>query len=118
MFLLLAVLVQYTPLRYCVVERGVLGSNCHDRGEHAVLGDSHSDEPACDDPTDGQHECICEQPKVDGPHAPQDVKSALDWAHTPVAVAIPLLVSSHAPALPDPDPHPWAPLALQLPLLI
>ena len=119
MTILLAVLVQYTPLRYCAVERMVLGSNCHDRADHAILGDAHSDDATCGTPDGGQHNCVCEQPKVDALHNPQTLKSPLDWADIRLAAAKPIGVAvADAPALAEPDPHLRPPLALQLPLLI
>ena len=91
MTLLLAVLVQCTPLRYCAVERVVLGSNCHDRGVHSSFEDSHDDDEAtCGFPGGGggggapHDECVCEQPKVDAQHDPQGLKSPLEWAHARV----------------------------------
>src|SRR5688572_14402461 len=75
LFLLLAVLVQYTPLRVCALESLATGSSCHDRGTHAVLGEVRQDEHAPLSSNGGEHDCICEQPKVDGQHDPQGVKS-------------------------------------------
>ena len=112
---MLAVLVQYTPLRYCAFERVVLGSNCHDRGTH--LGEPHADESTCGFPADG-HDCLCERPKVDAQHD-RPLKFPLDWVHVPVAAAVPLvLTATYTPSPPDPDPHRGASIALQLPLLI
>jgi len=117
LFLLLAVLIQYTPLRVCAVERVALGSNCHDQDSHAVLGDAYADEQSCDYPVDGQHDCFCERPKADAQHDPVVLKSPLDWAHAAVPATVPL-VAVVSDKLSLPDPHRSAPLALQLPLLI
>ena len=61
----------------------------------------------------------CDQPKVEGQYESHGLKSPLEWAHAPIAAAVPLLVAIERTSfLPGPDPHPRAPLALQLPLLI
>jgi hypothetical protein len=107
--------VQYTPLRICALERVAIGSSCHEWDTQAVLGDSRGEEHS----TGGEHECICEQPKVDGQHDPQGVKSPLDWANLSLAAVVPVTASTTPiPSLPDPDPDRGAPVALQLPLLI
>jgi hypothetical protein len=65
--LVAAVLLQYTPLRICAFERVATGSNCHDRAE--TVGDvAHADEQGCGVPTDGEHGCQCERPKLQGDH--------------------------------------------------
>jgi hypothetical protein len=115
--LLLTVLVQYTPLRNCALERVIVGSNCHDRGTHGGAGDSHAGEASCGVP-DGQHECVCEQPKVEAQHDPEPLKSPVVWTHVPVATAAFLHIERVATPLPDPDPHLCAFVARQLPLLI
>src|SRR5215208_4437572 len=43
----LAVLVQYTPLRICALESVAFGSSCHDRGDHAILGDANDESRPC-----------------------------------------------------------------------
>jgi hypothetical protein len=119
LILLLAVLIQYTPLRTCAFERVAVGSNCHDWGTHADAAEPHEDEPNCGSPADEPQGCVCEQPKVDGQHDPHALKSPLECAHVSVAAEVTLLVAiAHIPSLPDPDPHPRAPLARQLPLLL
>jgi hypothetical protein len=83
------------------------------------LGNLHADEKNCGYPADGQHECVCEQPKADAQHDPQGLKSPLDWTQVPVAAVVPLLAPSMPiSSLPDPDPDRGAPVALQFPLLI
>jgi hypothetical protein len=115
LILLGALLVQYSPLRICAFERVAVGSNCHDRDAHGDFGDSHKEEH----PAGGEHQCVCELPKVDARHDSQGLRSPLDWAHLSLATAEWLLIrSTELPALADPDPHPGARAALQLPLLI
>ena len=119
LFVVLAVLVQYTPLRICALENVAFGSSCHDRGDHAVLGDANVEKRPCGSSTDGEHNCACEQPKVDGQHDQQGLKSLVDWTNVPIPAIDPIAASTTPiPALPDPDPHRGASVALQFPLLI
>ena len=119
LFLLLAVLLQYTPMRVCAIERVAIGSSCHEWDADAAFASSHAEEQRCGSPTDSEHECICEQPKVDGQHNPQAIKCPLDWANLSLAAVVPVAASTTPiPSLPDPDPDRGAPVALQFPLLI
>jgi len=128
LIVLLAVLVQYTPLRVCALERVAVGSSCHDWHADVGAGESHAAEQRCGSSTaggggagatGGEHQCVCAQPKVDAQHNPQTANAAPDWANLSVVVAVCPASASPAriPALPDPDPNRATPATLQFPLL-
>jgi hypothetical protein len=119
LILLLSVLIQYTPIRLCALERVVTGSSCHDRDASHSHSSTHADEWACGSRELPAHNCACEKPKAGAQHHPQDAKSPLDWAHisTPLAV-VHIIDAVASPSAPEPDPRTPSGLALQLPLLI
>ena len=115
--LLLAILVQYSPVRVCALQRVTLGSNCHD-WNNASVGGSHDDERTCGTGGSGDQRCVCEQPKVVGDqhaavHAPNDFTD-----HSVVVAVVEEPVATMMVAAPDPDPQRDLLASLQLPLLI
>ena len=117
--LLLAVLIQYTPVRVCAIEQAALGRSCHDSSSSIEVG--HGDEPAkhCGSQADPTHDCICEQAKVDGQHHVKAEQGTLDWAQLAV---VPVVLSTDAYLTSSPDQDADSPpnltAARQLPLLI
>jgi hypothetical protein len=115
--LLLAVLLQYTPMRLCAIERVALGSNCHDRAKVSII-DDHEDERTCGSGGDRDQRCICEQAKTVGNHQPASHATddltgqtiLVGFVQEPAAVT---MVTA-----PDPDPQRDLLASLQLPLLI
>jgi hypothetical protein len=118
LMLLLAVLIQYTPMRVCAIEQVALGTDCHEWADAGGFGRAHADERHCESSGEPTHACICEQPKADGQNK-TELKSEFDWAHPPVALVLsrnhPLLVYCLAA---DPEPSPDSPQPLHVPLLI
>jgi hypothetical protein len=118
--LLLAVLIQYAPMRHCAVERVALGSNCHDVLLDRSPGDGHADEWACGTGTGRDAGCLCEQPKgAVGAPAHHAAAAVPDRTDVLVRVGVVEEPASHiAAAAPDPDPQRDLLASLQLPLLI
>ena len=114
--LLLAVLVQYSPMRVCALERVTLGSNCHDR-INASVGESHEDEQTCGTGRGGDSRCVCEQPKLVGDQQPV-AHAAVDLTHQSIVAVVEEPVATTMVASPDPDPQRDLLASLQLPLLI
>jgi hypothetical protein len=112
--LLLAVLVQYAPMRVCGIERVAFGSNCHEWSGAGTFESGHDSEPAGNPLT-----CICEQPKAVGHQSSQVADHALDWnviASAPFTLEIPATRAILLAVDPDPQLHLRA--SVHLPLLI
>ena len=120
--LVVAVLVQYSPMRLCALERVTLGSNCHDR-ESSGIGGSHDDtddEHTCGNGTGagGEQRCICEQPKIVGGQQ-RAAYSAVDLnGHVVVVTVVEDATAGTTFAIPDPGPPRNLRASVQLPLLI
>jgi hypothetical protein len=115
--LLIVVLIQYTPVRACALERLVDGASCHDReAQNDDCGGPAVDTQPAGDPVGERHQCVCERPKVVGPHSVV-LKHDLDVPQ-PIDAVIELSISLCGEAVPPIDASPPAvPNARQLPLL-
>jgi len=114
--LLGAVLVQYTPMRLCALERAAFGTNCHDQAKSNL--DDHGDERTCGTGAGRDTGCVCEHPKLVGDqqlisHAAVDLTGHAVVAEVVEAPVIVTIVAAR-----DPDPQRDLLASLQLPLLI
>jgi hypothetical protein len=116
--LMIALLLQTSSLRACVIEKVVTGSNCHDidlAGEHPAASELTSEAPAgCPDHSDS---CVCKTER----HSSGDYKQVGPvfnlFAHvSPIVLPTRSLTSAAVP--PELAGRAISPLPVNLPLLI
>ena len=113
LILLVAVLVQFAPMRLCALEVAALGASCHD--ESGTQAGGHGDEQKCG--SSDTPRCVCEQPKgVSDQQTPIRIDLACEFFE--LAVVTHTLPPPTAVICLEADSHGDPPDTFQLPLLI